>query len=212
MKPLTRRSVTAGLAAAVPTVATLSVVPALAEDAELVRLWHALKAGIAEHNRLIAAFNAAEEAAIGEYPNRWAFHSIESFPSRAVFVCGDEGLVKVVKLRSKGFEKVKSEARKIEAGLRNEYDQAAAAARQHVQGRSGRGSFARRSYDRVNDVQEQIAETPAESIAGVCIKLAAALREEDFMQEPALALVRDAYAAATKLAGVDYAAQAEPWA
>lgn len=68
------------------------------------------------------------------------------------------------------------------------------------------------SVSRVTELVDQIADTPAEGVTGVCIKLAAALKYEgDFMCGPVGDLVASAYEATTKQIGVDYAAQVETW-
>jgi hypothetical protein len=47
---------------------------------------------------------------------------------------------------------------------------------------------ANRCLDQVGDLQHQIAETPAEGLIGIAIKLAVCVQERDFMQEPAAAV------------------------
>ena len=59
---------------------------------------------------------------------------------------------------------------------------------------------------------DQIAETPAEGVIGVCIKLATAIQfEGDRMDGASGDLVDSAYEAISKHVGVDYAAQVAIW-
>jgi hypothetical protein len=127
-----------------------------------------------------------------EYGHHWMF-DIEHFPSRAIFVCGREGLLKVVPLRGKNISSLRNQAHTVEGQLTVEYDKTKAAARRRLKVDAAEKA-ACRSNRRICELTERIAETPAEGITGVCIKLAAAIKhEKDFMQEPAVSLVASAY-------------------
>ena len=189
--------------AAVPVAAALAT-PALAsvgEDAELLRLWGELKAARAELGRLFSIHNAAEEAAFAEYGPRWSLVGVEYLPSRAVFVCGREGLVKVVPLRGKEPRSLRDQAAKVEASLAAEHEQTKGAAKKRHKVNSAERA-ANRCMDRVGELQHQIAETPAEGLTGIAIKLAVCVQERDFMQEPATSLVASAQEAAARIAGM----------
>lgn len=67
------------------------------------------------------------------------------------------------------------------------------------------------TFKRHRDLEDQIAETPAEGLTGIAIKLAFCLNEVDHMQEPAVTPVATAYEAIKRVVGVDYAAQMERW-
>ena len=195
-----RRALT--VVAAVPAALALAV-PALAmpgEDAELLRLWGELKAARAELGRLFSIHNAAEEAAFAEYGPRWSLVGVEYLP-RAVFVCGREGLVKVVPLRGKEPRSLRDQAAKVEASLAAEHEQTKGAAKKRHKVNSAERA-ANRCMDRVGELQHQIAETPAEGLTGIAIKLAVCVKERDFMQEPATSLVASAHEAAARIAGM----------
>jgi len=148
--------------AAVPVAAALSA-PALAsvgEDAELRELWEELKAARAESEKLFSIHNAAEEAAFAEYGPRWSLVGVEYLPSRAVFVCGRAGTVKIVPLRGKEPRSLRDQAAKIEASLAAEHEQTKGAAKKRHKVNSAERA-ADRCMDRVVELQHQIAETPA---------------------------------------------------
>lgn len=189
--------------------APLAAAPALAsagEDAELIQLWEELKAENAEYQRTQAAFTAAEEATIVGHGKRWQFVSVEDDPSRAVFVCAREGLLKVVPLRGKNGLSLREQARKIETRLTAEFEQSWAEAKRRCKVDAAERAM-HRSLDRRQHIIERIAETPAEGAIGVCIKLAVLQYERDWMQEPAITLAGTAYETVARLVGVDCAAQ-----
>lgn len=66
-----------------------------------------------------------------------------------------------------------------------------------------------RCLDQVTELSYRIAETPAEGLTGVCIKLATCLAVEfDFLADrPVQGLVADAYAVVSRLTGMDPASQ-----
>jgi hypothetical protein len=65
-----------------------------------------------------------------------------------------------------------------------------------------------RCWNKLTALSDRIAETPAEGLTGVCIKLATCLALElDFMDRPVQGLVADAYAVVSRLTGMDPASQ-----
>lgn len=65
-----------------------------------------------------------------------------------------------------------------------------------------------RCWNKLTALSDRIAETPAEGLTGVCIKLATCLALElDFMDHPVQGLVADAYAVVSRLTGMDPASQ-----
>ena len=86
---------------------------------------------------------------------------------------------------------IRDKARKIEARMKADYDRAKKAAdRKH--GVSTKEKAADRSSSRCAELENQIAELPAQGIVGVAIKLGVAKHNEDFLSEPCDALVLSA--------------------
>lgn len=183
----------------------------LAIAAEIVSLWQQLLAAQTETDTCRDAYNAAAEAAQAECAPRWSLHSIEHFPSRAVFICARRDMLKTVPLRSRDIAKMQDEAERIAKRFDKEYFASAAKAeRRH--GVKAKERAYTQAIDKVSDLVEQIAEAPAHGLTDAAIKLAAAIMfERDALAEPALGLITSAYRAIAQADGTDYAAQAKPW-
>jgi hypothetical protein len=198
--------------AAAPAAVALGSAVAASEDAELLRLfeeWKAQNQRVKEATAHYEAVNALVADGLG--PN-WEFVSVKGDPWRAVFISRwhFDATQKIVPLKARNFDAARNEAMKVQASLLAECrDNRKAAERKHKWASVERAFNA--SHRRLREIEDQIAQTPAEGLTGVAIKLALCVGEEDFMQEPAVTLIATAYETLKRVTGTDYLAEIERW-
>jgi hypothetical protein len=215
MQTIDRRKLMVGGAIGAAGV-TLAAVPALAgagEDAELLRLWNEWN----EQNlRCKAAYNVHQEIegkvwdAAGPH---WEIAKVESNPARVLLISSWNGddRVKIVPLKAKNYQHAQELAGKVTADLAAERERYRKAAQRRY-----KEPAAKRADDlecrRLTEIEQKIAETPAEGIKGIAVKLALwkhYSERSDDVEEVAVASV---YETVVKLAGgTDLAAQVERW-
>ena len=205
--------------AAVPAAAVCGGSTAFAsvgEDAELLRLWEEWKAqhGRCEQARKVAS--ALEEKVWKATGPCWTFAKLDVADRntyRAIFISswhGDDSL-KIVPIKTKDYKRASELAEKARADLMDERERANRAAKR----RCG-ATRAERAYDKTLDdlreIEEAIAEAPAEGLKGIAVKLALWRHysddHSDTVEDNAVASV---YETVVKLTGIDLAAQVERW-
>jgi hypothetical protein len=143
------------------------------EDAELLRLWEEWKAQSARCGEANKIYSDAEEKVFDEIPPRWSFASIEFFPYRALFVSSRDGKDQLLvrSLPAKSVEEAHQLKHELEAELVSERERGERAAkRRHKYAAAERGD--KLAARQLSAIEDRIAETPAEGIKGVLVKLA----------------------------------------
>jgi len=201
--------------------AAIAAVPAVAlaagEDAGLLRLWEEWKA---QHLRWRDAYNAVQEVESKVWPEAgpvWTMAKLEvSGPNlyRALFVSSWHGddRVKAVSFKAKDYRLAQQRADEARVTLLRERESCSKAAkRRYGYAAAKRGDDL--AHRRLKEIEDQIAETPAEGLTGIAVKLALwrAWHYDEACDE-VHDLLLSTYETAVKLTGgVDYAAQVERW-
>jgi hypothetical protein len=205
--------------AVVPAVAAAAVLttPALAsagEDAELLRLWNEWNA---QGLRCKQTYNVLQEIegkvmhAAGPY---WEIAKVESFPARVLLISSShaDDRVKIVPLKAKEYQHAHKLAGKVRGDLAAERERCRKAAqRRYKQPTAERANNLENR--RQGEIEQKIAETPAEGLKGIAVKLALWKHYSDGhgdeVEEVAVASV---YKTVVNLTGgIDLAAQVERW-
>jgi hypothetical protein len=202
--------------AAVPAAAVISV-PALAnvgEDAELLRLWDEWKAQGLRCKSPYEALSEIEGKVMHAAGPFWEIAKVEMHPARALLISSWHGddRVKIVPLKAKDYPHAQKLAGKVMADLAAERERCKKAAqRRYKQPAAERVNNL--EYRRQGEIERKIAETPAQGLKGLLVKLAlwqhynrGASDENDHE------LLTSAYESVVELTGgVDLAAQVERW-
>ena len=186
---LTRRSVIGASAATVAAVPPLALpANAVMQDAELLRLWAEYKAAWNAWSVAWTAMSAAQKKADAETEPLWSWIAgigscVKSgAPFAATFGRFEQGepIYQVVALAAKTMGEAYDAAQQHETALRNQYQcsQKAAEKRHRV---SALECAERKGNGKVEDTTGFIAETPAQGLSGLAVKLAVCMREKDFM-------------------------------
>ena len=186
MKPLSRRTVTAGALAAVtvvPAAAACASVPAVAhasEDAKLVRLWDQWKAQNLALKQEYGRHNEIEEKVIHRGDPVWTFAKLDCVSYhkthvkyRAVFIAdkdGDDSLMSVP-IKARDYSHAQELVMET-SGKFHEQRQKQRRAAERRYGYHAANRAAKRALDRLIEIEEQICETPAEGLRGVAVKMA----------------------------------------
>jgi hypothetical protein len=216
MQTIDRRKLMAGAAIGTAAV-TLAAVPALAgagEDAELLRLWSEWN----EQNlRCKDAYNVHQEIqgkvmdAAGPH---WEIAKVGNDPARVLLISSAYGddRVKTVPLKAKDYQHARGLAGKVVADLDAERDRRRKAAQRRYKEPAAKKAD-NLEHGRLAAIEQKIAETPAEGLKGIAIKLALWKHysggHDNNVEEAAVASV---YETVVKLTGgTDLASQIERW-
>jgi len=202
--------------ASVPAAVALAATPALAgEDVELLRLWEEFKTSLPACKTTGDAYDEVSCKVAEEIGPYWELTTVKDTPWRAVFHSSwhDDVSQKIVplKLKAHDFRRAQELAQMAQASLVAERrDQEKVAKRKH------KAAAAERAYNAACEhrwsIVEKIAETPAEGLTGLAIKLAIWRHAFDEKTNNEFHdLLHTTHDALVKLAGVDYAAQVERW-
>jgi hypothetical protein len=212
---INRRRALAVVAAAPAAVAIGSTALAnTGEDAELLRLWEEWKAERVRCEEAIRYFEEIEVKVANEAGPHWEFAKADYEPSRAVFISswhGDASL-KIVPIKFKTHAEKLAAIDEAQRDLGVERERLnKASKRKHKWASANRA--VNRAHARVRDIEDEIAEMPAEGLTGIAVKLALWYGSHyDFTGEEALPLLVSTYEATVKLAGLpDLAAQVDRW-
>jgi hypothetical protein len=184
------------------------------EDTKLLRLWEEWKAQLARLGQANKAYNDVQEKVWGELEPHWQPAGVNiGSPFAAVFSSPrfDGPKFKTVALKAKDMSDVYSEARKVKADLDAERKRA----ERNAKRRYGYGAAKRaddHEGDKLQEIEEAIAATPAEGLRGAMVKLALWRFWEDAHSDVHNDSVTSAYDTLVTLTGLpDLAAQVERW-
>jgi hypothetical protein len=202
--------------AAVPAAMALAT-PALAveEDAKLKRLWAEWNAQWLVCEQASKLHDEAEGKVFEAAGPYWDFVAVKgSKPYRAVFISSahDDVSQKIIALKAKTYHQAREEAAKAGEGLRSERED-----RKRTAQRKYRFTSAERAHNaanrRLSEIEDAIAETPAEGMTGMAIKLAVwKVFNRGEAYENDHELIASLYDSAVNLSGgFDFAAQVRRW-
>ena len=213
---INRRTALAAVAT-VPAAAALSA-PALAgvgEDAELLRLWEECNAQNLLCRDAYEAVQQIEGEVWKEAGPVWEFAKLDVTGRnsyRALFFSSwhSDDRIKAVPFKAKDYRLAQRRADEARVALVNEREDCNKAAKRRPG--HAKAERAQRETDRCRaEIEDQIAEVPAQGLRGIAVKLALWKHYSDNTDEPGLAALDSAYETLVKLTGEDPAAQVERW-
>lgn len=212
---LNRRAALAAVAAG--TAATVLSVPAIAhagEDAELKRLWDEWNAQWLRCKQTYNVLQEIEGKAMDAAGPFWEIAKIDTHPARVLLISSwhDDDRVKVVPLKAKDYQHTQKLAGKVKADLAAERERCKKAAQRRYKQPAAERADNLENRRRA-EIEQKIAETPAEGLKGIAVKLALWKHYSDGhgdeAEEAAVASVYETVVSLT--GGVDLAAEVKDW-
>ena len=208
-----RRALTVVAAAPAAVALSTTALASVGEDAELLRLWEEWNTQGLRCNQTYNALEEIEGKVMDEAGPHWDIFKVETHPARALLISSWHGddRVKIVPLKAKDYPHAKRLAGKVNADLAVERERCEKAAQRRYKQPSAEKAN-NLEHKRQAEIEQKIAETPAQGLKGLLVKLALWQHyHHDESYENEHELLASAYESIVELTGgVDLAAQVKP--